>query len=424
MRSRGKCSGSGRRAGLRRSNDGTVTFSGAAICAAVSACAAFSSRSASCSSSWSNNAPRSEDCPNCSCRSFLIVSLSFSISNVPAWASASAARRAARSARSIAFSVITSSGRESSAPIADQRITTRCLCPNCRSWYRFKSQRSASRLRAPCVLGHAPVNALKQVAKLGWGDGHHAISRRRPEKTAALQPLGVERHAQPIVPKNLDQLAVLATEHVEISAMWVALEGFLHQQGQRVHAAAHVGVAGRNPHAHARRNGNHRGRPSASAATAAVSVAASTAPVIRIRAPAANSISIAPPPADPTGPGVVPDSGTTIAGTKPICCAGASFGSGRNDRRHRSSNEREMPYRRAVAATWRGACKLSRTILSFSYSDQRRRRPVSTTSNRSTWALPLSLSIRTVLNNAPHLTKRPSADGYAHSIEFGFADGS
>jgi hypothetical protein len=30
-----------------------------------------------------------------------------------------------------------------------------------------------------------------------------------------------------------------------------------------------------------------------------------------------------------------------------------------------------MPYRRAVAATWRGARKLSSTILSFSSSDQR-----------------------------------------------------
>jgi hypothetical protein len=48
----------------------------------------------------------------------LIVSLSFSIINVRVWASASAANRAARSARSIAFSVVTSSGRESSAPIS------------------------------------------------------------------------------------------------------------------------------------------------------------------------------------------------------------------------------------------------------------------------------------------------------------------
>jgi hypothetical protein len=46
-----------------------------------------------------------------------IVSLSFSIVNVRAWASASAAKRAARSDRNMAFRVITSSGRESSALI-------------------------------------------------------------------------------------------------------------------------------------------------------------------------------------------------------------------------------------------------------------------------------------------------------------------
>jgi hypothetical protein len=46
-------------------------------------------------------------------------------------------------------------------------------------------------------------------------------------------------------------------------------------------------------------------------------VAASTAPVIRIRAPAANSISIDPPLlAGVTGQGVGPDSATTIAGSQ------------------------------------------------------------------------------------------------------------
>src|SRR3569832_257598 len=230
MRSRGKCSGSGRRAGLRRSNDGTAIFS-AAICAAVSACAAFSSRSASCNSSWSSNAPRSEDCPNCSCRSFLIVSLSFSSSKLPAWASASAANRATRSARSISCSVLTSSLRESSVPIADQRITRRCLCPNRRSCHRFKSQRSAGRLRSPGLLRHPPVDALQQVAKLGWGDRHHTNNRQRPQEAAALQPLGVERHAQSVVPKYLDQLAAFAAEHIEVAAVRVSRERFLHQQG-------------------------------------------------------------------------------------------------------------------------------------------------------------------------------------------------
>jgi hypothetical protein len=49
-----------------------------------------------------------------------------------------------------------------------------------------------------------------------------------------------------------------------------------------------------DPHPHARSNGDHHRCLSASAATAAFSIAASTVPVIRIRAPAANSISIAP----------------------------------------------------------------------------------------------------------------------------------
>jgi len=76
-------------------------------------------------------------------------------------------------------------------------------------------------------------------------------------------------------------------------------------------------------------------------------------------------------------------SATIIAGTKPVCCTSGPFGSGRNDRRHLSNRGRDMPYRRAVDDTARGACRLSTTILSFSSSVQRRRRPVSTTSSRS-----------------------------------------
>jgi hypothetical protein len=118
------------------------------------------------------------------------------------------------------------------------------------------------------------------------------------------------------------------------------------------------------------------------------------------------------PPAEPTGAGAASNSGDTIAGTKPCCCSTPSLRSARNARRHRISNDRDMPYRRAVAEICRGVCKLSRTILSFSSSVQRRRRPVSTTSSRSTWVLRLSLSIRTVLTTEPHLTRRPSAKGY------------
>ena len=66
MRSRGRCSGSGRRTGLRRSKACTLTFSlaAAAICALVSASEASSSMSASRNSSCSSSTPRSADCPN------------------------------------------------------------------------------------------------------------------------------------------------------------------------------------------------------------------------------------------------------------------------------------------------------------------------------------------------------------------------
>ena len=92
---------------------------------------------------------------------------------------------------------------------------------------------------------------------------------------------------------------------------------------------------------------------------------------------------------------------TIIAGTKPAACASGPVGSRRNARRHVTSNERDMPWRLAVEDIARGVCRLSMTIRSFSSSDQRRRRPVSTTSSRSISVLCLWLSIRTVTH---HLT--------------------
>jgi hypothetical protein len=89
-----------------------------------------------------------------------------------------------------------------------------------------------------------------------------------------------------------------------------------------------------------------------------------------------------------------------MAGTK-VGVLGNRGGSTRNARRHVTNCEREIPCRRAVAETIRGPARLSSTILSFSSSLQRRRRPLSTTSNRSN-ALCICLSIRTVLRRSAH----------------------
>src|SRR5262249_28280390 len=177
---------------------------------------------------------------------------------------------------------------------------------------------STRRRWPPGVKRIAPIDAFEQVTELRRRDHNRTIGACRPNEPATFQPLGVERHAEAVMPENLDQLAALAPEDVEIAPVRIALERFLHREGQRVHAAAHVGVAGRDPHPHARGNGDHRCRPANSAATAAFSVAASTEPVIRIRTPVASSISIAPPPAGTSGAGTIGfDSATTFAGTKP-----------------------------------------------------------------------------------------------------------
>src|SRR5436190_9517973 len=78
-------------------------------------------------------------------------------------------------------------------------------------------------------------------------------------------------------------------------AVRIALERLLYHQCQAIKALAHVGVAGRQPDPRAARDRDHRRRlPFASAFISADTVAASTAPVIRIRPPPANSISITP----------------------------------------------------------------------------------------------------------------------------------
>jgi hypothetical protein len=119
---------------------------------------------------------------------------------VRAWASASAARRAVRSA---AASPSASSHRRERIIGAHTLIICRA-CPDRSSCGRFKSRRSARHLRPPCVLRHSPVNPVQQIAKLGRSDSQHAIRRRWPEKAAAIQSFGIKGHSQPIMPKDPD----------------------------------------------------------------------------------------------------------------------------------------------------------------------------------------------------------------------------
>src|SRR3954471_10536689 len=47
---------------------------------------------------------------------------------------------------------------------------------------------------------------IEHIGELRRRDRDRTVGRRRPDKAAALQPLRIERHADPVVPDDLDQV--------------------------------------------------------------------------------------------------------------------------------------------------------------------------------------------------------------------------
>src|SRR3954469_22444604 len=143
----------------------------------------------------------------------------------------------------------------------------------------------------PGFLGHAPVDALQQIAELRGRDRHGSVGRRGPQETAALQPLRVEAQALAIMPKDFNQIAAPAPKDKQMAAVRVTPERLLHEQGQAVEALAHVRVPRREPHPHAGRDRDHeRARTAMTRASAAPFTSLSTI----TRPPPTSTISITP----------------------------------------------------------------------------------------------------------------------------------
>lgn len=115
----------------------------------------------------------------------------------------------------------------------------------------------------PRILRVAPVDPLQQAGQLRGGQGYCSLRCRWPHEPALLEPLGIERHADPVVPDDLDQRACAAAEYEQIAAVGIMLKPLLHQQRQALHPLAHIRVAEGDPHPRARRD--HRRAFSAAA---------------------------------------------------------------------------------------------------------------------------------------------------------------
>jgi hypothetical protein len=83
-----------------------------------------------------------------------------------------------------------------------------------------------------CPLWVPPIDSVEHVGELRAGDLQATIGWRGPDKAASLQPLGVERHADPVVLNDFHQICATAAKDVEIAAVRVTAKRLLHLQRQ------------------------------------------------------------------------------------------------------------------------------------------------------------------------------------------------
>jgi len=126
----------------------------------------------------------------------------------------------------------------------------------------------------------SPVYPVKHVSQLRRCDRDRPVSRQRLYEPAALQPLGVQRHANPVMPENLDQVSAVPAEHIEVAGVRIASQSFLNLE--------HVGMPTDN-HTRTPEGTGITAAPDAS--TTAAAKAGDTEAGIRTRGLPANSIS-------------------------------------------------------------------------------------------------------------------------------------
>src|ERR1700704_1781658 len=150
-------------------------------------------------------------------------------------------------------------------------------------------------------------------------------------------------------------------------AMGITPQRLLNHERQAIEAPAHVGVAGRQPDPRPIRHRYHRRRLTF---ISAVTVGASTAPVIRIRPPAANSISITPALSATGGANADSGSGVMATGLNPA----GTWDRSQSCWRQRNNWLTWIPAARATSEATAPASMAAVTIRSFSDRDQLRRR--------------------------------------------------
>jgi len=65
---------------------------------------------------------------------------------------------------------------------------------------------------------------IEQHRQLGRGQRHHAVPGRAPDEASALQPLGIQRQPEPVMPERLEQRSAAATKDEDVAHERVAAD--------------------------------------------------------------------------------------------------------------------------------------------------------------------------------------------------------
>jgi hypothetical protein len=92
---------------------------------------------------------------------------------------------------------------------------------------KLKHRRLSRTHRTKRMKRIPPIDSIEHVRQLRGRDPNYAVRRRWPDEAAFLQPLGVQRHAETVMPKDLDQVTSGASKDVKITCVGIALQRFL-----------------------------------------------------------------------------------------------------------------------------------------------------------------------------------------------------
>src|SRR3954469_14579560 len=263
----------------------------------------------------------------------------------------------ARSSRSIALSMLGSSGRAGAGAITN-RLDQSCqaltitlartdelFCSAWNGWHRDLPRR----------VHPLPIEPFEQDGEFGCGQPHHPVPDLGPAELALFQPLGDENDARAVPEHQLDPVSSFGPEHVNRARERVGAHRLTHKRREAIGPFAEVHRPGRHQDAH-RAGGPNHGPTFSARITAAIACGLAPDPIRTTMPSIATSMPVTGPRrrarrGGDAGRGGSPGPASTTAGTNRTGGSGTGSRTRRASRRQANSWAGVSPCRRATPHT-------------------------------------------------------------------------